>query len=233
MLEVFREPGYLAHNKARQDHLASLGLPLENRTVLELGAGAGDHTKFFLDRGCKVTVTDGRPENVEQICKEHPDWSAFIAHCDVESETSMRWLANAFGDQKIDIVYAYGLLYHCRHPLEVIGNIHYFFTPEMLLLETCVNPMPATKTLIRNEDKNDPRCALTGIGSRPTREMIFEKLKILWPFVYLPLTQPNHVEFPLDWTNTSGETRAIFIASTKPLVNPLLTTELPMIQTVC
>jgi hypothetical protein len=43
----------------------SLGLPLARRRVLELGAGIGDHTTFFLDRDCEVCVSDGHAENVD------------------------------------------------------------------------------------------------------------------------------------------------------------------------
>lgn len=49
---------YLRHNARRQEHLATLGLDLGNKSVLEVGAGIGDHTQFFLDRGCKVLCTE-------------------------------------------------------------------------------------------------------------------------------------------------------------------------------
>src|SRR5207344_1132901 len=57
---VFLAPGAEAINRARQQHLASLGLDLAGKNVLEVGAGIGLHTPFFLERGCDVTVTDGR-----------------------------------------------------------------------------------------------------------------------------------------------------------------------------
>ena len=56
---VFLAPTALAINQARQSHLASLGLDLANKRVLEVGAGIGLHTPFFRERGCEVTVTDG------------------------------------------------------------------------------------------------------------------------------------------------------------------------------
>ena len=48
-LEEFHGPHYLKHNQRRQEHLATLGLPLAGRSVIEMGAGIGDHTEFFLD----------------------------------------------------------------------------------------------------------------------------------------------------------------------------------------
>ena len=44
---VFLQPEALALNEARLRHLASLGLLLEGKTVLEVGAGIGLLTHFF------------------------------------------------------------------------------------------------------------------------------------------------------------------------------------------
>ena len=62
---VFNNLGYLRQNQRRQEHLAGLGLDLHKRTVLELGAGVGHHTTFFVDRGCLVTSVEPRPENCQ------------------------------------------------------------------------------------------------------------------------------------------------------------------------
>src|ERR1700682_5619401 len=56
----FHSSSYLRHNASRQEHLATLGLDLNNKSVLEVGAGIGDHTTFFLDRGCEVLCTAPR-----------------------------------------------------------------------------------------------------------------------------------------------------------------------------
>jgi hypothetical protein len=64
---VFLTPEAHAINIARQAHLASLGLDLEHKQVLEVGAGIGLHTPFFLKRGCEVLVADGNAENVGEI----------------------------------------------------------------------------------------------------------------------------------------------------------------------
>jgi 2-polyprenyl-3-methyl-5-hydroxy-6-metoxy-1,4-benzoquinol methylase len=63
-IENFLNEPYQRHNRRRQEHLASLRLPLSGKRVLEFGAGIGDHTSFLLDRGCTVTVTDAPEENV-------------------------------------------------------------------------------------------------------------------------------------------------------------------------
>ena len=63
----FHTEFYRRHNARRQEHLATLGLDLSNKSVLEVGAGIGDHTTFFLDRGCNVLCTEPREENLDVI----------------------------------------------------------------------------------------------------------------------------------------------------------------------
>src|SRR4051794_34512299 len=62
---TFRNPHYQRHNARRQEHLATLGLDIARRSVLEVGAGVGDHTTFFLDRDCNVVSVEPRAENCE------------------------------------------------------------------------------------------------------------------------------------------------------------------------
>ena len=60
-LAYFSSEHYETHNRARLRHLASLGLELSGR-VLEVGSGPGDHTAFYLERGCSVVSIDARRE---------------------------------------------------------------------------------------------------------------------------------------------------------------------------
>ena len=53
---AFGNPADLRMNARRLEHLAGLGLPIAGRDVLEVGAGIGDLTSAFLDRGCQVTA---------------------------------------------------------------------------------------------------------------------------------------------------------------------------------
>jgi hypothetical protein len=49
----------------------------------------------------------------------------------------------------------------------------------------------------------------------------------------MPITQPNHEEFPIDWSSppsTKTLTRSIFIASRCKLTNNLLVEAIPMKQ---
>src|SRR5205823_5780095 len=61
---TFFHPDAVRMTARRQEHLAGLGLPLAGRSVLEVGAGVGTHSTFFLDRDCSVLATDARTENV-------------------------------------------------------------------------------------------------------------------------------------------------------------------------
>src|ERR1700740_1455139 len=67
----FKSFRYQRMNQRRLEHLAMLRLPIERRTVLELGAGVGSLTSFFLDRDCTVTSVEPRPENVDVLRKRY------------------------------------------------------------------------------------------------------------------------------------------------------------------
>ena len=102
--------------KRRQEHLDSLGLDLAGRTVLEVGAGIGDHTTFFLDRGCRVLSTDGRPENLAGF-RERDDLFTAYPHRDC-LELAVLDLDRPPADfgRSFEVVYCYGVLYHLEHP---------------------------------------------------------------------------------------------------------------------
>ena len=51
-------------------------------------------------------------------------------------------------------------------------------------------------------------------------------MKALFPYVYIPITQPNHEEFPVDWRDPESHDghlqRAVFIGSRERLELPQL-----------
>jgi len=69
---AFNATLYKRHNSRRQEHLASLGLDLTKQKVLEVGAGTGDHSSFFIDRSCDITITEARAPNLAVIKKNLP-----------------------------------------------------------------------------------------------------------------------------------------------------------------
>jgi hypothetical protein len=74
------------------------------------------------------------------------------------------------------------------------------------------------------------------IGCWPTRASVFDALKGAFRHVYVPTTQPNREEFPIDWTQPGPSgllARSVFVASREPLAAPLLADSLPNHQTRC
>lgn len=229
-LEEFRTLHYLRHNQRRQEHLASLGLDLHGRTVLEVGAGIGDHTTFFLDRDCRVTSLEGRSENCV-IFRRNMETAGYRGTPLPELiEADAADLRAAVGARRFEIVYCYGLLYHVSDPATLLAQMAEA-CGDLLLLETCVSYGDSPDVNPVREPADSPTQSIEGLGCRPTRSWIHGQLRAHFPHVYLPVTQPAHEEFPLDWRTPPAErllTRAVFIASRRgPLRNPLLVEGLP------
>jgi hypothetical protein len=207
-LTDFLNDAYQRHNRRRQEHLATLGLDLANKSVIEFGAGVGDHTTFFLDRACDVTVTDARIENVDFMKSRFPSVQAHVV--DIEKDVAV-----PIGTH--DIAYAYGLLYHLADPAAALSRIAKL-TGKTLLLETCVSFGETADVNLIEEDVRNPTQAAHGLGCRPTRRWVFDELKQNFEYVYVTRTQPWHAEFPIDWNsappkNETGLYRAVFVAS--------------------
>ena len=215
-LEAFFTTSYRLHNNARLAHLASLGLPLARKKVLDAGSGPGDHTAFYLHRQCTVVALDARPECVELLKRRFPGVAAPCVDLNTVEDLG------EFG--QFDIVHCYGLLYHLdrpAHALAVLSRV----SRGLMLVETCVSA-GRTPMLVRvGEDGSQPTQSLSGTGCRPARAWVFRELKRHFPFVYVTRTQPPHPEFPLDWTKplpAKRLSRAVFVASRERLELPSL-----------
>ena len=226
-VNVFQSDDYQRHNQRRLEHLASLRLNLGHQTVLEVGAGIGDHTQFFLDRQCQVTSLEARADNLAILQARFPQVQAILLDLDAPDAN------DSAGLPLFDIVYCYGLLYHLAQPAAGLQWMAQH-CQHLLLLETCVQVGEAEQINLCSENIADPTQSFSGQGCRPSRSWVYGQLKQHFEFVYLPTTQPNHEQFPLDWTvkPTGTElTRAIFIGSRQPLNDPVLVPTLPMQQT--
>jgi len=103
----------------------------------------------------------------------------------------------------------------------------------MLLIETCVSFGDGELINPCAEQVENPSQAISGQGCRSTRRWVYNQLKQHFDFVYMPITQPNHEEFPIDWfvpPSTRTLTRSIYIASRQALDNKLLIADIPMKQ---
>jgi Methyltransferase domain len=215
----FHSDNYLRHNARRLEHLSSLGISVSGMTVLEVGAGIGDHSHYYLDRNCSMTITEIRDDNLKFLRKRYPQ--STVTKLDLDSPHDV--VGSPF-----DIVHSYGLLYHLKNPEGAIN----FFSKSckgVLFLETCVSFGDNEDVNLISEPQLDPTQAFSGLGCRPTRQWIFSQLGKYFEYVYVPKTQPNHREFPIDWTISSDNgllSRAVFIASRTDLNNNLLSTKL-------
>ena len=219
--DSFLYEGALAINKERQDHLASLNLPIDYKTVLEVGAGIGLHTPFFLERGCTVTVTDGHPGNVEEIKRRLPEVESMVV--DIEKPDAVANLG------PFNIVYCYGLLYHVGDPEAVIAQLAEVCNGQ-ILLELIVN-RDKKSTVEYLSDPVGYNQSLNGPACRPSRAWIVEQLKKYFGYRYITATQPRHGEFPTNWDEPHGNnSRAVFVGSKKRLSNDLLLAAVPQQQ---
>jgi SAM-dependent methyltransferase len=217
--QEFHTLDYLDITARRLEHLATLGLEIQSKHVLELGAGVGDLTQFFVSRDCKITATDARSDLVEIIRSRFPN------------EVSARVLdlenTNLEFKEVFDIVFCYGVLYHLSDPEAVIKTLARS-TQNLLLLETCVTEksvIGADQRSLISEDSKSLTQAFHGTGCRPNRNWLYETLKQNFEYVYTTKTQPRHKQFPLDWRQVNDEDglhRAIFICSKKEMFNPNL-----------
>jgi len=221
----FHSDHYLRHNARGLEHLASLRIPVAGMSVLEVGAGIGDHSHYYLDRGCRVAITEARAQNLIYLRTRYPRCS--VQFLDMEAPDYVE-------GSPFDVVHCYGLLYHLKKPKEALEFLSQN-TSGMLFLETCVSFGEDAEINLTGEKQADPTQSYSGTGCRPTREWLFGELQSLFDYVYLPTTQPCHEEFPLDWTTPEKHKvvlqRAIFIASREPLENELLTPVLVRHQT--
>ena len=223
-VDLFHSHHYLRHNARRLEHLASLGIDVAGKSVLEVGAGLGDHSHYYLDRGCAVTITEARPRSVAYLRKRYPNVT--VLELDVERPIDV--LGAPF-----DVVHCYGLLYHLESPETAIDFLARNCRG-IVLLETCVAFGAESTITPVAEMREDPTSAVSGTGCRPTRAWVFERLKARFEHVYVPITQPNHEEFPVDWNSPEHANgllnRAVFVASRSPLDNPQLVESLPARQ---
>lgn len=230
--EVFHSTHYLRHTARRLEHLATLGLDLFDRRVFEPGAGIGDHTQFYLDRGCSVHASEPRQENLAHMRERFADEPRVTLEAiDLEHPPAQ-------APPGFDIVHCYGLLYHLSDPTEAIRYLA-GTAGELLLVELCVSFGDDERLNPVSEVQGHASQAFSGTGCRPTRAWVEARLRQHMPHVYYPVTQPSHPEFPVDWDappptagqkNKMGLSRAVFVASRRPLESGKLLEERPRRQ---
>lgn len=221
---VFVTPDALAINEARLCHLASLGLDLAGKRVLEVGGGIGLHTCFFESLGCDVLFTDAQESNLQEARRRFPH--RVIRLLNLDAEDDLRSLGT------FDIVYCYGTLYHLTDPSRAIRMLSEICTG-MILLETCVTPGDNDQLHPETEPAAVANQAFTGVGCRPTRTWVMRELRKRMGFAYQTVTQPDHHDFEGNWLQPSIRKvyRAIFVGSKAPIPNSQLSDTPCQLQT--
>lgn len=208
----FRTDEYQRHNQRRLEHLATLGLPLAHRKVLELGAGIGDHTHFYLDRGCKVVASDVRLGVLSVLCQRyanHPGVTIFRMDLNYPIDLN----------ESFDVIHCYGLLYHLDNPYDAIDfiarHVHGF-----ALFETCFSTRCENDINVVDEPSENVTQAYHGRGCRPGKAWLIKALRNFFPYVYETVTLPNHEEFALSANEQEGKlTRIVLVASKLSMEN--------------
>jgi SAM-dependent methyltransferase len=216
-IDCFDTPEAAELNAARLEHLASLGLPLTARTVLEVGAGVGQLTGFFTSRGCRVVATEARADNVDELRRRRPD----VAVVQADVEERLERLGH------FEVVFCYGLLYHLENPLRALRNMS-AVCDDLLLIETIVCDAPAPVLRLDDETKAVNQ-ALRGVAHRPSPSYLALALnRIGFDDVYAVTRPPAHPEYEFERVGDSSITRegrplrAVFVASRSPLDTPHL-----------
>jgi SAM-dependent methyltransferase len=211
-VESFDTDAALEINEARLAHLASLNLPIDGRRVLEVGAGVGRLTGFFVERGCSVVATEARSENVAELRRRLPAVDAREA----DVEESLEHLG------RFDVVFCYGVLYHLESPLRALRNMAEV-CDDILLIETMV--CDSRTAVLRLEDETTSvNQALRGLAHRPSPSYLALALnRVGFEHVYAATQPPEYPDYSFSWLDNLDTARdgallrGVFVASRSPL----------------
>ena len=181
-LEIFNNKEYQQADIVRFENFNLLNIDFNGKTILELGSGIGNHTDFILSKNPKKIVSiEGQLENFKILQKKFKNNDKVqTLHYDLELPYPN--ICDSF-----DWVYNYGLLYHLKNPFESIDYLKDLSHTNMIL-ETCIDFSGKENNI---EEGDTPSQALNRIGSRPNKDILFEKLKTIYENVYYPI-QPIH-----------------------------------------
>ena len=234
---AFHAEDYRPHTARRLEHLASLGLTLTRRRVLDIGAGVGDHASFYLDRGCHVVSVEPRAENVaiaqarrDEASDSFPAGRWTVLRADVGETPGL-------GLGPFDVVHVYGLLYHLSRPLDALATLC-ALSRDLVLVETACVPDAVSEGVRFAEDQDDVTNAVDDRCAVVSRSAIVDALRANLGQGYYCRTQPAHPQFPSDWSQLAvaepwtrtavHHMRFVAVGSRTELTLPTLTPERPV-----
>jgi tRNA (mo5U34)-methyltransferase len=180
-LKGHRTPiGGMGPNRNRQEQRARyifdplrrlFGGSLSGKRLLDLGSNAGYFSLQAVESGCDFVLgIDGRQMHVDQanfvFGVKNIDRSRYeFTQGDVDATD-----LSARGP--FDIALCLGLLYHVSDPAALIGRISEL-SPEVLVIDTTLSPLPGRLLELHRESAADPRFALRDqFVSIPTRQAV-------------------------------------------------------------
>jgi hypothetical protein len=200
-------------------------LPIEGKSVLEVGSGIGQLTHFFEERECVVHSTDGRIENVMENLRRNPHRNGRVWVSDVLVPHSHSFLG------RFNFVFCYGLLYHVGNPSLCLFNLKKTLHENgILILSSIVNQVDNGKINYKMENRESTEMSLDGSACDPARDWIWNTLSRFFDYVYMPIKQPPDPQYPTRWPSRHEQARAVFVASRERLNLPSLSSELLMEQ---
>jgi hypothetical protein len=205
----------------RLEHLSTLGLPLSGRTVADVGAWNEHSTRYFLDRKCKVTLSGASAEATETARAQLALASDNVAFAQYDLDGAP--LESL--EPRYDVTHCSDWLWRSADISCALDNLKRM-TRHVLIVDTLFTP--GARPALFKDVGGDEATGRPRLYEVPTRAWVAERLAQDFPYVYYPRSQPNHRDFPTNWTAGSfKKARAIMIAAREPLQNPRLTNEAP------
>jgi len=172
--ELVKGPSWNFENetymKSRRSQLAVLFAGVspqsfEGKSVLEVGCGHG-HLGAELEKlGATVVSLDGREGNIRQLRKKFPNRDAYV--CDACSPELEQY-------GPVDIVFAFGLLYHLPKPVEFLRACSKL--ADVLLIETAVVDATEPEIVWFKEGRFYDQ-SINQRGCRPSPSWVEEQLR--------------------------------------------------------
>jgi hypothetical protein len=218
----FHDPVYLGINKPRLEHFIWMNIPIAGKSILEPGAGIGDHTLMLCQQGADVTPLEPRTENRAIIASRFPD----LPISDLDLDDELKTMEFCEG-RRFDLIYAYGVLYHLTNPLIALNTFKEL--SDLLVLETCVRSttIDDEKLEMRAEPATEPHYSFRGMSAWPGLKWLLRELSLRYNYIYSPTQVPNHPAFVKDenWDKLDKhphEARLVLVCSATELKNDRL-----------
>jgi SAM-dependent methyltransferase len=211
---VFDRQHYDRLNRARGDVvrrlLAELAAPMNLKTAVDVGCGAGYFSGLLQSLGLQVTAADGRKENAEEAARRVP---GVVFHTLNAEDPKLRSLGT------FDLVFCFGLLYHLENPFLAIQHLH-AMSKSLLLAEGLVYPGEEPIMGLLDESPYEDQ-GLRHVAFYPTEACLIKMMyRAGFGSVYRLAEPPDHIEYKD--AATQPRNRTVLAASVAPVLSTQL-----------